>query len=151
MNSVDTGFHDIAEPEWLDRAESFSQRVLSGFGVDNRDLSILFCGDAFIQMLNREYRNRDEPTDVLSFEQGGEYTDESGQKRILAGDIVISLEALSRNAEEFAVPYDDELKRLIVHGILHLSGYDHEDNDTTRPMLVLQEEIMSAHASSRIS
>jgi probable rRNA maturation factor len=85
---------------------------------------------------------------VLSFEQGDSYRDADGEDRFLAGDIVISLPALARNADDFGITRDEELRRLITHGILHLSGMDHEDNEASRPMLVLQEEILRGVAAS---
>ncbi len=151
MNNVDLGFRDIAEPAWMDAVESFAQKVLSRLGKDNWDLSVLFCGDGFIRELNRDYRNKDEATDVLSFAQGDEYVDGDGARRFLAGDIVISLDTLARNSEYFGVDVDEELRRLIVHGILHLSGLDHEDNDPARPMLLMQEEMMATLSPTRIS
>jgi probable rRNA maturation factor len=142
MNGVEISVEGIGTPPWLERAREFALAVLDRLGKDAWDLSILICDDSFIRGLNRQYRDKDEATDVLSFEQGDSYRDPEGVERILAGDIVISLDALARNAEEFGISRDDELRRLIVHGILHLSGMDHEDNESTRPMLVLQEELI---------
>jgi len=147
MNIVALDFRDIAEPAWLDKAESFALDILARLGKEEWELSILFCGDAFIRELNREYRDRDEATDVLSFAQGEEIVDADGRKRFLAGDIVISIDTLAKNAEYFAVERNEELKRLIIHGILHLCGLDHEDNDPSRPMLAKQEELVAASAA----
>ena len=59
------------------------------------------------------------------------------------GDVFISLDSMRRNAESFGVDEDEELKRLLVHGILHLEGYDHSSNDfASEPMLIRQEKIM---------
>jgi probable rRNA maturation factor len=148
MNEVEISVEGIDTPPWLDRAKSFALAVLERQGKDGWDLSILICDDEFIRGLNRQYREKDEPTDVLSFEQGDSYRGPGGEERFLAGDIVISLEALGRNAEEFGISRDEELRRLIAHGILHLSGMDHEDNDSSRPMLILQEEILRGIAAS---
>jgi probable rRNA maturation factor len=142
MNAVEVSVEGIDTPEWLERARSFAKDVLDELGKDGWDLSLLLCDDGFIRGLNRQYRDRDEPTDVLSFEQGESYRDPEGGTRYLAGDIVISLDSLGRNADENGVSRENELKRLIVHGVLHLSGMDHEDNDASRPMLVLQEELL---------
>lgn len=141
MNSVSIDCRDIAEPEWLPKAEAFACRVLEKLGLDNWVLSLLFCGDDFIRALNRDYRNKDEPTDVLSFPMG-ELVEEEGLVSFIAGDIVISVPALGRNSREFGVDADEELKRLLVHGVLHLSGMDHVDNDPLQPMLVEQEAIV---------
>ncbi len=145
-NAVEISVEGIGTPAWLERARDFALAVLGRMGKDGWDLSILICDDAFIRGLNRQYRDKDESTDVLSFEQGDSYRDPSGAERFLAGDIVISLDALSRNAEEYRISRDEELRRLVVHGILHLSGLDHEDNDSSRPMLLLQEELLRSLA-----
>jgi probable rRNA maturation factor len=70
--------------------------------------------------------------------------EEEGKTLFLAGDIVISLPALARNAGEFSVSQDEEMRRLIIHGILHLSGLDHADNDPAQPMLQEQERILAS-------
>jgi probable rRNA maturation factor len=148
VNAVEISAEGIGTPPWLERARDFAMAVLGRLSKDGWDLSILICDDAFIRGLNRQYRDRDEATDVLSFEQGDAYRDPDGQERFLAGDIVISLDALSRNAEDYGISRDEELRRLIAHGVLHLSGLDHEDNDPSRPMLVLQEEVLRDLAAS---
>ena len=142
MNEVEISVEGIGTPTWLEKARDFALAVLAQQGRDGWDLSLLICDDAFMRGLNKQYRDKDEATDVLSFEQGDTYRSPEGTERFLAGDIVISLDALSRNAEEFGISRDEELRRLITHGILHLSGMDHEDNDPSRPMLLLQEEIL---------
>jgi probable rRNA maturation factor len=62
--------------------------------------------------------------------------------RYLPGDLVISLETLKENARYFRVTEDEELRRLVIHGVLHLDGMDHEDNEPFRPMLRFQEELL---------
>jgi probable rRNA maturation factor len=148
MNEVEISVEGIDTPPWLERAREFALAALAYRGVEGWDLSILVCDDAFIRGLNKQYREKDESTDVLSFEQGETYCGPSGEERFLAGDIVISLDALGRNAEDFGIGRDEELRRLIAHGILHLSGLDHEDNDASRPMLVLQEELLRGVAAA---
>ena len=141
MNRIAIDWRDMKEPAWLGAAERFAGSVLEALGKDNWDLSLLFCSDDFIRTLNRDYRGKDEPTDVLSFTMG-ETAEEEGRPVFIAGDVVISLPALMRNSAEFGVEPDEELRRLIVHGILHLSGFDHENNDPLQPMLVEQETIV---------
>jgi len=99
-----------------------------------------------IQHLNKEYREKDYSTDVLSFPQlePGEALPE-GEETFVAGDLVLSLENIQANAQEFEQSFDNEYKRVIIHGILHLSGYDHESNDAEEPMLLLQEEILGKY------
>ena len=71
------------------------------------------------------------------------YTDEEGTEWFTAGDIVISLDSLKKNCSDFEVSEDEELKRLLIHGILHLAGYDHSDNSPEQEMLKLQERILA--------
>ncbi len=143
MNEVSIECRDIGEPPWRPSAEAFALKTMERLGLRDWSLSVLLCGDEFIQRLNNEYRGKDEATDVLSFSMGATLEAE-GRKRYIAGDIVISVPAMERNAAEFGVEADEELKRLFVHGILHLSGRDHENNDDTQPMLVEQESILTA-------
>ena len=137
----------MEEPSWLNKIEPFVLKALEKIGYDGEELSIMFCDDPFIQDLNKTYRNIDNPTDVLSFENGDEYTDEEGTW-LCAGDIIISVETLPKNAEYFDVDINSELKRLLVHGLLHLNGMDHGEEHIekgTAPegeMLVLQENVL---------
>lgn len=150
MNDIDISVEGMSDPPWLEGARAFADAAIARLGGKAWDLSIVFCDDAFIRDLNRQYRDKDEATDVLSFEQGASYRAEDGSERLLAGDIVISLPALARNAADFAVTEDEELKRLILHGLLHLSGHDHATNEASEPMLVLQEKTLAAIVFERI-
>ncbi|UTC63419.1 rRNA maturation RNase YbeY [Treponema sp. OMZ 787] len=150
-NSITVSFND-EPPGSIDpvRVENFISEVLKDLNLKNWDISLLFCDDDFIQNLNKQYRNIDSPTDVLSFEQGDEYFDEAGETRFMAGDIVISIDSLKFNAEEFNVEINEELKRLIVHGILHLNGMDHSDNSPEQEMLKFQEELLMQYKNIEI-
>jgi probable rRNA maturation factor len=86
-------------------------------------LSLTLAGDAEIRRLNRDYRGKDRPTDVLSFSLSeGEF----GEVSRSLGDVVISLETAARQASENGLTLAEEVERLLVHGILHLAGFDHE-------------------------
>jgi probable rRNA maturation factor len=85
-------------------------------------VSVLFCADARMRGLNRRYRGKDRPTDVLAFPAG-----DAG--RGFLGDIVISVPYAAREARRRAEPAAREVDRLLVHGFLHLMGYDHETDD----------------------
>jgi probable rRNA maturation factor len=149
MNRVALSAEEVPLPPWKKEAERFVRRVLSRLGRKNWDLSVLLCGNATIKGLNAAYRRRDEPTDVLSFALGETVPDPRGS-RYLPGDIVISLEALAENARFFKVSEDEELRRLLIHGILHLDGLDHRTNGPGEPMLQLQEKILKELAQERI-
>ncbi|HKL85149.1 MAG TPA: rRNA maturation RNase YbeY [Treponemataceae bacterium] len=147
---VDTE-ESIETPSWIGNVEPFILRVLDRLDIDNWEISILFCNDAFITDLNIKYRKIDAPTDVLSFEQGDEYIDDDDITWFNAGDIVISLDSLRKNCEDFDVTFNEELKRLLVHGILHLNGLDHEDNSPEQEMLQFQEHFLVGFSSIIVS
>ncbi len=101
-----------------------AQRILSASGCPDGELSILIVDDAEIRVINRDYLQRDKATNVISFAmQEGEG---SGIQPDLLGDIVISAETAARDAAEAGLPFESELFFLLLHGILHLLGYDHE-------------------------
>ena len=142
MNRVFFSSEEIPLPSWTKSAGSFVKSVLRKLNLKNWELSVLFCNNLYIKKLNAQYRNKDEPTDVLSFPLGE--TGPAGQ--YLAGDIVISLDALQENSRYFNVTEDEELRRLLIHGILHLSGGDHDTNNGKEPMLETQEALLAGLA-----
>ena len=137
MNSITISLNGIAEEPWLEETEHFVLSVLTRLEKKNWDLSVLFCNNPAIKELNKRYRNIDEPTDVLSFSMG-----ETIGERFIPGDIVISIEKVKEYAAEFNIPFMEELRRLLIHGILHLSGMDHKTVEKEEAMLVLQEKIL---------
>lgn len=138
----------IEEPKWLAAAETFLQKAAREIGADGQEVSVVFCGDQMIRELNKNYRDIDAPTDVLSFENGESFADEAGVQWLLAGDIAISVDTLKKNAEYFGCDENSELKRLLLHGLLHLNGYDHGEEHIEKgkapecEMLKMQEDIL---------
>lgn len=103
------------------------------------ELSVVLTGDEEIRRLNAAYRGKDSPTDVLSFPAG---TDPGGHPPVL-GDVVISVETAARQAAERSVPLREEVRFLLVHGVLHLLGYDHErSREEARRMFRLQRRLL---------
>jgi probable rRNA maturation factor len=98
-----------------------AHRALEILGLSKVELSIALVSDAQIKRLNKLYRNKDKPTDVLSFPIG-----EKVEDWLILGDIVISVDTAKRQAQELGHSLEEELKRLLVHGLVHLLGYDHE-------------------------
>ncbi len=93
-------------------------------GCPEAELSVLIVDDEEIRILNRDYLQRDKPTNVISFpQQEGEG---AGLQPSLLGDVVISADTAARDAAEAEIPFESELHFLLLHGILHLLGYDHE-------------------------
>ena len=100
-----------------------ARRLLAGLARDGAELSVLLVSDGEMRRLNRDWRGRDRPTDVLSFAQGeGAGAAPDG----LLGDVVISVDTARRQARSGRRPLGREAERLLVHGLLHLLGYDHE-------------------------
>lgn len=96
--------------------------ILEKLGCSRKELSILFTGDSRIRKLNARYRDIDKATDVLSFPQ----SDGGKTDSLLLGDVVISVETAWRQAKDHNLSFDEELVFLLIHGTLHLLGYDHE-------------------------
>ncbi|MBT3792487.1 MAG: rRNA maturation RNase YbeY [Rhodospirillales bacterium] len=111
--------------------------------IANGELSIVLVDDAFIQTLNRDYRSLDAPTNVLAFENGddSEQTPE-GAPRLL-GDVVVAFETTAREAQDGGLSFGDHLSHLVVHGVLHLLGYDHIDDDDAQIMAHLEVAVLS--------
>ena len=103
----------------------FSEKALETIRTDPQDATIAFVSDRQIRELNRRFRGIDKPTDVLSFP--AEETAQPSSNNL--GDIAISLERAVIQAEENRLPLDDEISQLILHGLLHLCGYDHETDN----------------------
>jgi probable rRNA maturation factor len=99
------------------------RRLLDALRLPSAELSLVLVSDAVMRRLNREWRGADRPTDVLSFAQA---EGQGGAPAGLLGDVVISVDTARRQAQERAAPLACELDRLLIHGVLHLLGYDHE-------------------------
>ena len=114
------------------------------------EVSVTFTDNEKIHALNREYRNVDRPTDVLSFPlSDGEDYDTDGDA-VLLGDIVISLERAQTQAEEYGHSFEREVAFLTVHSMLHLLGYDHETSpEDERDMFARQDEILISAGITR--
>lgn len=143
---VEISSEGVAPPPWAPAMAAFAEKVLERLSIRGVELSLLLCDDGTMQRLNREYRNVDTPTDVLSFGQEGSVIPGEGGPDFL-GDLVIDLPYVRRQAEEVGVTEEEELRRMVVHGILHLTGEEHgkETMETKErsPMLARQEEILS--------
>jgi probable rRNA maturation factor len=104
-----------------------ARAVLDRAGRADATATVIFIRDRLMRELNRNYRSLDKPTDVLSFayHEGGEF---SGTENHL-GDVVISVETAAAYAGELGLTFDREIEHLVIHGVLHLAGYDHETDD----------------------
>lgn len=115
--------------------------VLEAIGLGASELSLRLVDDAEIHVLNRDHRGRDRATDVLSFSlREGEF----GAVTPALGDVVISLDTAARQARENGFTLVEEVDRLLVHGILHLAGYDHEISPREERRMKRKERAMRA-------
>jgi len=135
------------EAPWAPAYEAFLLKALAALGAEDWEASVTLTTDAVVHDLNRRYRNKDEATDVLSFESDPE-PDPSGEPRPprgrgCYGDLVISMDTLVVNGAYFSVEPQEELQRVSVHGFLHLMGWDHATNEAHEPMLVRQEAVLA--------
>ncbi len=108
-------------------------------GSGAAELSILLSDDVEIQALNRNYRGKNKPTNVLSFPAGD--VGAAGRPRLL-GDVVLALETVKREAAAQSKPLVNHLSHMTVHGVLHLLGHDHETETQATAMEALETEIL---------
>ena len=125
---------------------SVMQKIAEVYDIGiHTEVSLTLSDDEYIHTLNRQYRSKDCPTDVLSFalNEGEEPEIIDGPEEMLLGDIIISVETAARQAEEFGHSLERELAFLTVHGMLHLLGYDHQREEERSEMRAEEEYVLS--------
>ena len=115
--------HKVQAKRWRE----FAVGALSAIGAGNRDATIVFVSEAAIRKLNRQFRGKDSATDVLSFPSQPESFEADTETNV--GEIVISLDRAQTQAKENGLTLVNEVEQLILHGLLHLCGHDHETDD----------------------
>lgn len=151
---VDRDFQERVDKKWLRR---LVRGTLSAHGAGaDVELSLLITDDATVRGLNRRYREQDRTTDVLSFaleadgaRHGGGREPAGGfimppDERVHLGEVIVSYPRAAAQAAERSHPVDDELALLVVHGVLHLLGYDHDRPGREREMKSLERRVLSA-------
>ena len=122
--------------------------LLSARRISLAEISLTFVGTVRIRRLNREYLGKDRVTDVLAFNLSGGGTDSTGGRNSrspLVGDIYVCVPRAKKQAADHGISVGEELVRLAVHGVLHLLGYDHENETDSRRMNRLQENLVSSY------
>src|SRR6218665_1465125 len=109
-------------------------RVISSENKNEGEINYIFCDDEYLIELNQQYLNHDTLTDIISFDYS--------EGNDLHGDIFISVERVRDNANDFNVSFDDELKRVLVHGVLHYCGYKDKSEKDEKMMRQKEEEKM---------
>jgi probable rRNA maturation factor len=119
---------------------AIAEEILSQLVGPDGEGSVVFVSDERIRELNRDYRNVDRATDVLSFS----FLEEEHRAGVV-GDVYISLETARRQAEERGIPLGEEVLRLLVHGLLHLVGHVHDEESQAARMADLEERLFLRH------
>lgn len=132
---------DLCEKVLQLAASFIARQEGQSFSAEPVELSLLFTDDASIQAINREWRKIDKPTNVLSFPA---YPLRPGDKPgPMLGDIILADDTIRREAAELEKTFDDHLTHLLVHGFLHLFGYDHMNNADAERMEALETGILT--------
>ncbi|MBI3173309.1 MAG: rRNA maturation RNase YbeY [Chloroflexi bacterium] len=128
----------LIEPEIVERAAAATLEQQSASAED--DLTVVLTDDEQLQDLNREFRDIDAPTDVLSF-PSSESNPETGRRYL--GDILISVQRAEEQAAAGGHPLEAEIQLLVVHGVLHLLGHDHAEAEEKARMWAAQAEVLA--------
>ncbi|MCE5274285.1 MAG: rRNA maturation RNase YbeY [Syntrophaceae bacterium] len=141
MNTVDVQNEQEVLPIDAGVIEEWAHRILEILGRDGIELSVVLIDNARIRELNREYLGRDNPTNVISFPQ------QEGEAVVGShlGDVVISVEKAFEEASDAGIDPQGRIRQLLVHGICHLTGYNHEDvpEDKALEMEAAEEWVLS--------
>lgn len=142
----------VEDPAWeqipgvVDAVEAAAQAAAAAVAPDLTDaeLSVALENDAAVRELNRDWRGQDKPTNVLSF-SGDDWTEERDPDAppLLLGDVALAYETVRREAEDQGKTPLDHLRHLTVHGVLHLLGFDHEDEAEAEAMERLEADILA--------
>lgn len=127
--------------------EDFSGRIIDqkkrknwiNFAIEKEkfkcgDLSFIFCFDEYLLKINKEYLNHDYYTDIITFN----YV----EGKTISGDIFISIDRVRDNAQQYGVSFENELSRVIIHGVLHLIGFDDKDESSQSIMRMKEDEYL---------
>ena len=121
----------------LDKEEQYEDwisRIIESEGFEEGEINYIFCDDEYLHKINVEYLDHDTLTDIISFD----YT----VGNVLQGDIFISIERVQDNANDFNVSFEEELKRVLSHGVLHYCGYKDKSEEDEALMRAKEEEKM---------
>lgn len=145
--------HDYISEEQMKQLSELLQFAAEKLEVGDADLSLSFVDNPTIHEINLEYRGKDRPTDVISFA-----LEETGDDEILIvgedvprvlGDIIVSVPMAKEQAQDYGHSVERELGFLVVHGLLHLLGYDHMNEEDEKEMFTLQDDILNEFGLTR--
>ncbi|PTD14053.1 rRNA maturation RNase YbeY [Flavobacterium columnare] len=117
--------NEIGYTEWIESVVKSEDKELN-------EINYIFCDDEYLLQINKQYLDHDYYTDVISFD----YTEEG----LIAGDIFISIDRVKENASSLGVSFEEELKRVIIHGVLHYCGYKDKSSEEEETMRLKEDE-----------
>ena len=133
------------------KLKSWIVKTIEGKKKKAGDISFVFCSDAFLLEMNKEYLNHDTYTDIITFDysqsEDGQFPLKKGARGI-SGDIFISIDRVQENADKFSKTFEDELHRVIIHGVLHLLGYKDKTKIAKTEMTKQEDSCLKAFKKS---
>ncbi len=121
--------HPIKTRRWIKAVIEGEQYVLN-------QLNYIFCSDEYLLNVNREYLDHDYYTDIITF-------DNSEEENTIEGDLFISIDRIKNNAEQMNISFEKELRRVMIHGVLHLTGYDDTSEELKQKIRLKEDECLS--------
>lgn len=124
---------DLSESQ---KITSWIEKIIAKEGFEIQLLNYIFCNDEYLHQINLEYLNHDTYTDIITF-------DNSEKEKTIESDIFISVERVRENATKFEVSFENELARVLIHGVLHLLGYPDKSPEEAKIMRNKEQEALS--------
>ncbi len=118
----------------LNYFQSVVSHLIKEENKEEGDLTLIFCSDEYLLEINNKHLNHDYYTDIITFDYS--------QKKNISGDLFISIDRVKENAKEFSVPFLNELSRVVVHGVLHLCGYNDKTEEEKKQMRKLENKYL---------
>lgn len=133
-------FEDITQPSELDTATTsqWIEQTIQSENYTLNHLNYIFCSDEYLYQINVDYLDHDYYTDIITF-------DNSESPNKIEGDLFISIDRIRDNAVQLNTSFDSELKRVIIHGLLHLLGYNDKSEDQQKEMRLKEDEYIQKH------
>lgn len=127
---------DVAFPK-IKRRETtrWIKAVAEKYGKKAGDISYIFCSDEYILEINKQYLEHDYYTDIITFDYS--------EGKVISGDLFISLDTVRTNSQQFGTEYDNELKRVIIHGVLHLCGFQDKTPEEEKAMREYENQALA--------
>lgn len=117
------------------RIKAWLKKIIQTEGFELEQINFIFCSDDYLHKLNLQYLEHDTYTDIITFDYSTE--------NLLEGDIYISVERVNENAQELHIDFNDEINRVMAHGVLHMMGFRDKSTDEKKEMRLKEESCLS--------